>query len=991
MGDATAIATARDKLNQLPKNSQVEVSPDEDGFRGSWYVATVLDHPNSRKKSPYYRKVRVQYHTLLADEDGSKPLKEHVSVDLIRPCPPPDFDLGREFELNDVVDAFYRDGWWTGVISRVVADRFLVSFSNPPDEIEFSASDLRVHREWVDGRWLRPDKQRTAGLLFSAGKKVEVFFDEEEPCNVWFPATVLEDLGNGSFLVNRSPGAGDGTSKVIVDSLHIRPSPPLLKNKTFDLLEKVDAFYDFGWWSGVITKELADSRYVVFFKHTNKEKELNYAEIRPHMEWKDGKWFSTSQVPSPPSLLIVTDNFLFDDILSLPDYQGHRGLACKSTNRTEMAGSSGAKNGNSKEIPCPLNSRENQLEQSNGNENESNSMSSLEKKTTQTIDADLSHLRPLKKLKEGNFVEAPSHVACHLNTTPNEMPSQPFCGLASPTIGDTGINSPVPPVVGDESSARIYSFSQGKRPRSKRQIVVGLRASTSPLRRGRPTKVEEHIPSASAGAKKSEAAGDTAEHLVEEESGSKEPVVPVIVGADCNGMGASEAAKTNRPPANGSSELLTDQKQKFDDQIKHNMKEINQLEVEGKIIQKRGRGRPRKTPVKSPEDSNREVAAVETVVKECITNEVGSPKIAALESTRLECSVPAEEHIKLTGGDKKISNGPLEQKNELSVLRKMLRAENDNPLNVNVVQVSSRKNQKLPSKRGRRRTISLNTASPGQDSQDASGGKTVEVLEKNSMANKEEMAIEKLPVTMSDDQPLSTWFEGMHTPTSGDGSSKTSLHLSRTLEKCAGVSENQDIVIRSPTVDEGLPFTKNTPLWRTVESMEVFRMMPQKPHFRPLDCCKASSREGLAIGTMVTFSSLVEKASHLQFEDPRGVIEESLEALLELESYGFDVKAVRDRLTELLLIKDKHEQLQDQSKRLRHHITERELEKSKIDLEIRDIDMQIEELQKKHALAVSKKAAKDSEIASVALTVEGVNEVIRSARLEFEGLAASPW
>ncbi|KAK3034645.1 hypothetical protein RJ639_033600 [Escallonia herrerae] len=985
MGGATAIATARHKLNQLPKNSQVEVSPDEDGFRGSWYVATVLDRPSSRKKSPYYRKVRVQYHTLLADEDGSKPLKEHVSVDLIRPCPPLDVDLGREFELNDVVDAFYRDGWWTGVISRVVADRFLVSFSNPPDEIEFAASDLRLHREWVDGRWLRPDKQRTAGLLFSAGKKVEVFFDGEEPCNVWFPATVLEDLGNGSFLVNRSPGAGDGTSKVIVDSLHIRPSPPLLKNKTFDLLEKVDAFYDFGWWSGVITKELADSRYVVFFKHTNKEKELNYAEIRPHMEWKDGKWFSTSQ-----------------DILSLPDYHGHRGLACKSTNMTEMAGNSGAKNGNSKEILCPLNSRENQIEQSNGNENESNSMSSLEKKTTQTIDADLNHLRPLKKLKEGNFVVAPSHVACHLNTTPNEMPSQPFCGLASPTIGDTGINSPVPPVVGDESSARTYSFSQGKRARSKRQIVVGLRASTSPLRRGRPTKVEEHSPSASAGAKKSEAAGDTAEHLVEEESGSKEPVVPVIVGADCNGMGASEAAKTNQPPANGSPELSTDRKQKFDDQIKHNVKEINQLEVKGQIIQKRGRGRPRKMPVKSPEDSvhkalakvnyqNREVAAVETVVKECVTNEVGSHKIAVLESTRLECSVPAEEHIKLTGGDKKISIGPLEQKNELSDLRKMLRAKNDNPPNINVVQVSSKKNQKLPSKRGRRRTISLNTASPGQDSQDAFGGKTVEVLEKYSTVNQEEMGIEKLPVTMSDDQPLSTWFEGMHTPTSGDGSSKTSLLLSRTLEKCAGVSENQEIVIRSPTGDEGLPFTKNTPLWRTVESMEVFRIMPQKPHFRPLDCCKVSSREGLAIGTMVTFSSLVEKASHLQLEDPRGVIEESLEALLELESHGFDVKVVRDRLTELLLIKDKHEQLQDQSKHLRHRVTEHKLEKSKIDLEIRDIDMQIEELHKKRALALSKKAAKDSEIASVALTVEGINEVVRSARLEFEGLVASPW
>lgn len=136
--------------------------------------------------------------------------------------------------------------------------------------------------------------------MFSTGKKVEVSFEKENYRDVWFPATVLEDSGNDSFFVEyQSPGIGDeepGLFKKIVDSLHIRPSPPNLKDKNFVLLDKVDAFFDFGWWSGVITKELADSRYLVLFKHTNKERELNQSELRPHMEWRDGKWFSASRV-----------------------------------------------------------------------------------------------------------------------------------------------------------------------------------------------------------------------------------------------------------------------------------------------------------------------------------------------------------------------------------------------------------------------------------------------------------------------------------------------------------------------------------------------------------------------------------------------------------------------------------------------------------------------------------------------------------------------
>jgi len=141
-------------------------------------------------------------------------------------------------------------------------------------------------------------RKRTDSLMFSVGKNVEVSFDRDDRRDAWFPSKVLEHLENGSFLVERYRTIDKKASidKVTVDSFHIRPLPPHIKRKKFNLLEKVDAFYDLAWWSGVITRELADSRYTVFFKHTNMEKELNDSDLRPHMDWKDGQWFTTSRV-----------------------------------------------------------------------------------------------------------------------------------------------------------------------------------------------------------------------------------------------------------------------------------------------------------------------------------------------------------------------------------------------------------------------------------------------------------------------------------------------------------------------------------------------------------------------------------------------------------------------------------------------------------------------------------------------------------------------
>lgn len=188
-----------------------------------------------------------------------------------------------------------------------------------------------------------------------------------------------------------------------------------------------------------------------------------------------------------------------------------------------------------------------------------------------------------------------------------------------------------------------------------------------------------------------------------------------------------------------------------------------------------------------------------------------------------------------------------------------------------------------------------------------------------------------------------------------------------------------------------LPFMKSSSIWQTIEMMEIFKLIPQKPHFLPLESCKEEYREGLAIGYMITFSSLVEKIAKLQLGDPKTIFDSCLETLIELEKHGFNVEAVRIRLYELVSLKEKQGQLQDESNEAASQLTERIEEKKKIDDEIVELEKKIKDLEEKRALAVSMNWIKDSEIERLRSRVDMMGEGIRSARLDFERLAAASW
>lgn len=135
---------------EFRKGAEVEVSSEEEGLRGSWYTATVL-RPVTKKS----KKIYLEYHTLMSEEDESKPLRESVDAILVRPYPPR--EVVRSFKLMEEVDAFYSDGWWEGVVTKVLdQSRYSVFFRTSREQIDFNQGDLRLHREWVRGNWVPP-------------------------------------------------------------------------------------------------------------------------------------------------------------------------------------------------------------------------------------------------------------------------------------------------------------------------------------------------------------------------------------------------------------------------------------------------------------------------------------------------------------------------------------------------------------------------------------------------------------------------------------------------------------------------------------------------------------------------------------------------------------------------------------------------------------------------------------------------------------------
>ncbi|TYI69377.1 hypothetical protein E1A91_D08G151300v1 [Gossypium mustelinum] len=863
----------------LSKGAPVEVSSDEEGFRGAWYLATILEMP-PKSASKKRKKAFVRYKTLLAD-DGKSPLTEHVDPGYIRPLPPNEKGNAQSgFEVNDVVDARYRDGWWTGVVRKVLAkSKYRVYFDNPPDVIEFDRKDLRVHWDWIDGNWVRPEKQQSTGSVFSSGTAVEVNVDDESLRDVWFPAIVVKENEDKTFLVKYQNSKNDdesGTAKVVVDSLHIRPTPPRYADRNYELLERVDTTYNFGWRTGVITKVLTGRRYNVFFKHGNEDKELSHSDIRPNVEWTDGNWISKSK-----------------EVIIASDDQELIGDALCGTRNTKVAGelesSLSTKENTEDKIPLKKMKR-NATEQPTPTDENSTLHSGRKKVKLETSNGNTSNSRSSKKQTEGNAVVTPISVT---GDQLKDMPSETLCKEGNPRTGGKATKFPKKTVIADQPRAKSESplteattqtasndrlFCQHHRSNwtTKRQKVGSADGKVDNLAK-RNVKVRKS-PSNSPQVLTAGKEGTTrvAGEINEGDIKTKEVEMPIILGLAAKFSKTLQAENSCQIPSEEPGKLMGDQKNNLNDSVRNENMEIMENNV-GESDPKKKRGRPRKAVVTSPKAFH-------------------AGRINDDQKTR-------EVHLATAG---------ISDMNE-------------------------------------------------------------------------------------DDQPLSTWIGGIHS--SGDEESRLSSgrlvngwNEEKGLVDVPIESHAIDATGRSPLdSDQSLPFVKKSPIWRTIESLDVFQIVPQKPHFQPLAESREEFREGSAIGIMVTFASLFDKISMLHFDDPRNTFDSISEGLDDLEKHGFDVSLLRRRVNKLLSIKEGHSQHLGEKENAEREIMENTKGITKFDEEMEEIEKKIAQLQEQHSSIKSEKETKSLKVGSLKLHADVLNKLIQNAPHEFKKIATASW
>lgn len=133
-------------MERFSIGTPVEVSSDEDGFQGAWFAATIVEQLNNDEYLIEYQSLR--------NDDDTELLKEKVDSLHIRPYPP-ETVAPSSFSLLQEVDALYNDGWWVGIVSEVLkGQKYTIYFRGTDEEMQFKHSDLRLHQDWIDGKWV---------------------------------------------------------------------------------------------------------------------------------------------------------------------------------------------------------------------------------------------------------------------------------------------------------------------------------------------------------------------------------------------------------------------------------------------------------------------------------------------------------------------------------------------------------------------------------------------------------------------------------------------------------------------------------------------------------------------------------------------------------------------------------------------------------------------------------------------------------------------
>ena len=166
-----------------------------------------------------------------------------------------------------------------------------------------------------------------------------------------------------------------------------------------------------------------------------------------------------------------------------------------------------------------------------------------------------------------------------------------------------------------------------------------------------------------------------------------------------------------------------------------------------------------------------------------------------------------------------------------------------------------------------------------------------------------------------------------------------------------------------------LPFIKKSDMWHLVEASDVFKEVPQQPHFLPLRELPPAMREVTALGLMFAFAEVVRDVKKASKDHDIEWYEDKISTLSLFEGNGFDVQFLRRTLTELLHIKSNCTSYLGEVHKLKAQIVGKRDSNSRVDALLDEKDRAIAELEQKlgRLRQESQKIAKDKEHGEVEL------------------------
>ncbi|KAJ1288641.1 hypothetical protein BS78_02G103500 [Paspalum vaginatum] len=199
----------------------------------------------------------------------------------------------------------------------------------------------------------------------------------------------------------------------------------------------------------------------------------------------------------------------------------------------------------------------------------------------------------------------------------------------------------------------------------------------------------------------------------------------------------------------------------------------------------------------------------------------------------------------------------------------------------------------------------------------------------------------------------------------------------------------------SQVCGDHVPFVKRSPVWGMIDAMDVFKKLPQQPHFSPLMKYSPGLREGMALGLMVTFADSVVGISNSSIADPSESFGDKISTLKCLEDNGFDVQFLRYSLTKLQQVKSNHTIRLTEKEELNAQVSEKATSMSQIveqldkkEQTVARLEGELGRARSEAQMMAEEKESKNKELSELEAARSRADEACGDAELQFQRILA---